>query len=91
METAFNVASGLCFKEVVAWVRLTAKTFQRVAQNVQVDSHSKIKSVIQIKDAKPLIKQSVCANNASQALIWSDINALSQAKRCMTATFMTIR
>ena len=91
METVFNVDLELCSKEVVALVQSTAKNFQRVAQNVQVDSHSKIKSVIQIKDAKPLIKQSVYANNASQALIWSDINALSQAKRCTIATFTTIR
>lgn len=39
METAFNVGLELCSKKVVALVRLTAKTFQRVAPNVQVDSH----------------------------------------------------
>jgi hypothetical protein len=91
METAFNVGLELCLKKVVALVQLTAKTFQRVAPNVQVDSHWRIKSATQIKAVKPSIKPSVCANNASQALIWSDINALSQAKRCTTATFTIIK
>ena len=39
METAFNVGLELCSKEVAALVQLTAKTFKRVAQNVQVGSH----------------------------------------------------